>query len=130
MAHSGDVCAVGVGAGDGGAGERSRAVTGEIVSVGIGGIGGKGGVYRAGAWVPVQVRLKNRSGQQLVGRLGVDGQLDLDGDRAASIGPKIILQPNDVDGRLAWMYYWPRPDDLELRGSSRSSCSISPGSSR
>src|SRR5205823_5838458 len=61
------------------------AVTGEILSVGIGGNVKEGeqskigGMYRAGSWVPVRVRLKNRSGKTFSGRLGVE-QPDLDGD--------------------------------------------------
>ncbi len=89
-------------------------VKGEVVSVGIGGVNGKGGTYRAGAWVPVRVRLENRSGKQLVCRLGVE-QIDLDGDKVLSVGARIILDAADVNGREAWMYYWPRPDD-DLRG--------------
>jgi hypothetical protein len=90
-------------------------VKGEIVSVGIGGVDGKGGVYRAGAWVPVRVRLENRSGKQLVCRLGVE-QIDLDGDKVLALGAPIILDAADVNPREAWLYYWPRPDD-DLHGA-------------
>ena len=58
-------------------------VKGEVVSIGIGGIEGKGGLYRPGSWVPVRVRLENRSGKVVTGRLGVE-QPDLDGDKATS----------------------------------------------
>jgi hypothetical protein len=90
-------------------------VKGEIVSVGIGGIDGKGGTYRAGAWVPVRVRLENRSGKQLVCRLGVE-QIDLDGDKVLSLGEPVILDAADVTPRESWLYYWPRPDDNDLHG--------------
>ncbi len=90
-------------------------VKGEIVSVGIGGINGKDGVYRAGAWVPVRVRLENRSGKQLVCRLAVE-QVDLDGDKVLSLGPQIILDAADVNPRDSWLYYWPKPDDDDLHG--------------
>ena len=89
-------------------------VKGEIVSVGIGGVDGKGGTYRAGAWVPVRVRLENRSGKQLALRLGVE-QIDLDGDKVLSIGQPVILDAADVNPRESWLYYWPRPDD-DLHG--------------
>ena len=41
---------------------------------------------------------------------------DLDGDKTLSLGPKFILQSTDVDGRLLWTYYWPRPNDYDLNG--------------
>ncbi|MGN6370791.1 MAG: hypothetical protein ACTHN5_21260 [Phycisphaerae bacterium] len=91
-------------------------VQGEVVSLGIGGINGLAGKYRPGAWVPVRVRLENRSGKQLAVRLGVE-QVDLDGDKVLSLGQKIILDTTNVEGRDSWIYYWPRPDD-ELRGAS------------
>lgn len=91
-------------------------VQGRILSVGIGAEQGRGGMYRPGTWVPVRVRLENRSGKQFVGRLGVE-QIDLDGDKVMSIGPKVILQASDVEGRDFWTYYWPRPDD-QLTGIS------------
>jgi hypothetical protein len=84
-------------------------IKGEIVSVGIGGVQGNGGLYRVGSWVPVRVRLENRSGKPVVGRLGVE-QPDLDGDKAVSVGAKFILQPS-AEPRDFWLYYWPRPDD-------------------
>jgi hypothetical protein len=98
----------------GGRAAAAQAIKGSIVSVGIAGIDGQGGLYRAGAWVPVQVRLQNRTGKQFVGRLGVETH-DIDGDKTLSVGPKFILQPTDVEGRLLWTYYWPRPDD-DLHG--------------
>ena len=87
---------------------------GEVISVGIGGVNGKGGTHRAVHGSRVRVRLENRSGKQLVCRLGVE-QIDLDGDKVLSVGAPIILDGADVNGREAWMYYWPRPDD-DLRG--------------
>ncbi len=89
--------------------QAGAAVKGEIVSVGIGGVQGNGGLYRVGSWVPVRVRLENRSGKPVVGRLGVE-QPDLDGDKAVSVGAKFILQPS-AEARDFWLYYWPRPDD-------------------
>ncbi len=93
---------------------RGQAVKGEIVSVGIGGQDGKGGIYRAGSWVPVQVHLENRSLSAFTGHLGVE-QPDLDGDKVLSVGPEFVLPPQ-ADGRTLWTYYWPRPDDLDLNG--------------
>jgi hypothetical protein len=90
-------------------------VQGEVISMGLGGINGLGGKYRPGAWVPIRVRLENRSGKQLAVRLGVE-QVDLDGDKVLSLGQKIILDTTNVEGRDAWVYYWPRPDD-DLRGA-------------
>jgi hypothetical protein len=94
----------------GGAGvAESGPVRGEVVSIGIGGVEGKGGLYRPGAWVPVRVRLENRSGKVVTGRLGVE-QPDLDGDKAMSVGAKFVLEPS-AEPRDFWLYYWPRPDD-------------------
>ncbi|HUO07684.1 MAG TPA: hypothetical protein VM008_05260 [Phycisphaerae bacterium] len=92
-------------------------VQGEIVSMGIGGVNGLGGKYRPGAWVPVRVRLENRSGKQIAVRLGVE-QVDLDGDKVLSLGQKVILDAADVEGRDFWVYYWPRPDDQLLGAAS------------
>jgi hypothetical protein len=94
----------------------AQAVKGSIVSVGIGGIGGKDGIYREGCWVPVQVQIKNMTPGPFVGRLGVT-QLDLDGDRALSLGPEFVLQPG-VEGRTLWAYYWPRTDISDNYGIS------------
>src|SRR5277367_3093192 len=96
-------------------GAPNDVIQGEVISLGIGGTNGAGGIYRAGSWVPVRVRLENRSGKQFVGHLGVE-QVDLDGDKALSIGQQIILDPTNVEGRDFWFYYWPRPDD-DLRGA-------------
>jgi hypothetical protein len=52
-----------------------------------------------------------------VGRLGVE-QTDLDGDKVMSVGPRVILQPGEVEGRDFWTYYWPRPDDFPATGTS------------
>src|SRR4051794_15411622 len=76
-------------------------VQGRILGVGIGAEQGRGGLYRPGSWVPVRVHLENRSGKQFVGRLGVE-QTDLDGDRVMSVGPRVILQAGDVEGRDFW----------------------------
>ena len=103
--------------GHGSGGGTRQAVKGQIISMGIGGVGGKG-VYRAGSWVPVQVKLENRSGSPFVGHLGVE-QPDLDGDKVISVGPEFVLQPGVEAGgnaRTFWTYYWPRPDDQELAG--------------
>ncbi|HVT82916.1 MAG TPA: hypothetical protein VHM90_19925 [Phycisphaerae bacterium] len=86
----------------------AQAVKGSIMSVGIGGHDGKEGFYREGDWVPVQVQLKNMTPSAFTGRLGVT-QVDLDGDKALSLGPEFILQPG-VEARTLWTYYWPRPD--------------------
>ncbi len=43
-------------------------------------------------------------------RLGVE-QIDLDGDKVLSMGPTVVLDAGDVEGRESWLYYWPRPDD-------------------
>ena len=90
-------------------------IQGEVVSMGLGGVNGLAGKYRPGAWVPVRVRLENRSGKQMAVRLGVE-QVDLDGDKVLSLGQKVILDTTDVEGRDFWVYYWPRPDD-ELKGA-------------
>jgi hypothetical protein len=90
---------------------HAQAVRGKILSVGIGGVDGERGMYRAGTWVPVLVRLENRSGKVFSGRLAAEQQLDLDGDKVLCMGPSFVLQPNDVEGRDFWTYYWPRPDD-------------------
>jgi|GEM_PF-2364918 len=89
-------------------------ITGEIVSVGIGGAEGKRGIYRAGYWVPVRVRLENRSGRQFEGRIGVE-QADLDDDQITSLSRPFILDAKAGDARDFWVYYWPRPND-QLRG--------------
>src|ERR1041384_5222074 len=70
---------------------HAQAIRGKIVSVGIGGIEGQGGLYRAGSFVPVQVRLENRSGKQFAGRLGIECK-DLDGDKVVYVGAKFVLQ--------------------------------------
>lgn len=85
-------------------------IKGEIVSVGLGGVRMSKGLYRAGCWVPVRVRLENRSGKQFTGYLAVT-QPDLDGDKVLSVSGQIILQSDEVAGRDFWLYYWPRPDD-------------------
>ncbi|HVX85653.1 MAG TPA: hypothetical protein VH253_12800 [Phycisphaerae bacterium] len=107
---SGKVFAQNEEAGGAGAGGNGP-VRGEVVSIGIGGVEGKGGLYRPGAWVPVRVRLENRSGKVVSGRLGVE-QPDLDGDKAMSVGGKFVLEPS-AEPRDFWLYYWPRPDDDE-----------------
>ena len=103
------------GAGRGPGAGTGDLVQGEVVSMGIGGVDGLMGKYRPGAWVPVRVRLENRSGKQLAVRLGVE-QVDIDGDKVLSLGQKVILDTTDVEGRDFWVYYWPRPDD-ELKGA-------------
>jgi hypothetical protein len=91
---------------------RGQAVKGTIVSVGIGGMPdmGQGGMFREACWVPVQVRLRNMTGQPFVGHLAVDQDLvDLDGDKVMSVGPEFTLAPGPEEHTL-WAYYWPRPD--------------------
>src|SRR6202000_374789 len=44
-------------------------------------------------------------------------QLDLDGDKVLSVGQQIILDPTNVEGRVFWLYYWPRPVD-DLHGAA------------
>ncbi|HEY4329007.1 MAG TPA: hypothetical protein VGN88_04665, partial [Phycisphaerae bacterium] len=92
----------------------AQAVKGQVVSVGIGGIAGTGGVYREGNWVPVQVRLKNMTPVPFVGHLEVE-QKDLDGDKVDAVGPEFVLQPG-VDDRLLWTYFWPRADYTTTSG--------------
>ncbi len=104
-----------VGSSRGSSAASGDVVQGEVVSMGLGGVNGLAGKYRPGAWVPVRVRLENRSGKQLAVRLGVE-QVDLDGDKVLSLGQKVILDTTDVEGRDFWVYYWPRPDD-ELKGA-------------
>ena len=92
----------------------AQAVKGQIVSVGIGGFNGQNGIFREGCWIPVQVRLRNMTGQPFVGHLAVDqDQVDLDGDKVLSVGPEFTLAPG-VDERTLWAYYWPRPDYLNF----------------
>ncbi len=93
---------------------EAQAVKGSIVSVGIGGNAGRDGVYREGSWVPVQVQIKNMTPGPFAGRLGVT-QLDLDGDKALSLGPAFVLQPG-VEERTLWTYYWPRTDETSVPG--------------
>jgi hypothetical protein len=88
---------------------RGQAVTGTILSVGLGGNLSVPGVYRVGSYVPILVRLENRSGGRLACRLAVE-QSDLDGDRVLSQSREIILEPS-AQPRDVWLYYWPRPDD-------------------
>lgn len=102
----------------GAASARGQAVKGQIVSVGLGGEGAQsaGGVYRVGSWVPLKVHLENRSPTPFEGHLGVE-QIDLDGDKALSVGPAFVLQPT-AEGRTLWTYYWPTPNDSDFRGVS------------
>ncbi|MEI8196522.1 MAG: hypothetical protein WCI73_11485, partial [Phycisphaerae bacterium] len=96
---------------------HAQAVTGQILQVGLDSIGreavgmsgGTGGWYRQGHWVPVRVRLENRSGARWSGYLAVD-QADLDGDPIRCLSRPFVLEPT-LGGRDLWLYYWPRPDD-------------------
>lgn len=88
-------------------------VTGEVLSVGLGGTVDQYGTYRIGNWVPVHVRLENRTGQRVACLVGIE-QPDLDGDKVTSISREIVLQPT-VEPRDVWLYYWPKPND-EGRG--------------
>ncbi len=84
-------------------------INGEVLSVGLGGVGDQYGRYRVGNWVPVHVRLENRTGQQMSCYVGVD-QPDLDGDKVTCLSNKIIFSPN-IEPKDVWLYYWPRPND-------------------
>lgn len=88
----------------------AQAVTGEILSLGIGGIH-SAGMYRLGQWVPVHVRLENRSGGAFDGFLAVE-QNDLDGDKVLCLKP-IHLEAG-LEGRDSWLYYWPKPDEAGM----------------
>ena len=85
-------------------------IKGEMLSVGIGGLHGRGGRYRMGNWVPVHVRLS--SDEQVEICLAVEQQ-DIDGDRFTCYSRPITLSPSSLTetSRDVWMYYWPSPDD-------------------
>ncbi len=86
-----------------------QAVTGEIVSVGLGGEGGGEGMYRQGCYVPVKVLLTNASGRNMDIYLAVE-QTDADGDKIVSMSKRQTLNATD-SRRSFWFYYWPRQDD-------------------
>lgn len=96
---------------------HAQAVGGQVLQVGldsigresVGMVGGIGGWYRQGHWVPVRVRLENRSGVRWSGYLAAD-QMDLDGDPIRCLSRPFVLEPT-LGGRDLWLYYWPRPDD-------------------
>ncbi len=89
--------------------QAADVIRGGIMSVGLGGVRGRGGMYRAGSWVPVRVQLENRSGKPFEGYIGVQTH-DLDQDRVFSLRP-ITLTADSVNGQEFWLYYWPQPDD-------------------
>ena len=86
-----------------------QALTGEIATVGLGGSAGRGGLYREGCYVPVQVLLTNTSGRNFDIYLSVE-QRDLDGDKIVSMSPPITLNADD-SRRPFWFYYWPGMDE-------------------
>jgi hypothetical protein len=89
---------------------RADSVSGEVLSVGLGGIHGRQGHYRTATWVPVLVRLTNISGQNLNCTLRGTPQSDMDGDHVISVSRPFVLKAGDQDRDL-WFYYWPRADD-------------------
>jgi hypothetical protein len=93
---------------------KGEVVTGEIATVGLGGSGGGGGIYRMGCYVPVQVLLTNTSGRDFDIYLSVQ-QHDLDGDKIVSMSRRFTLNAAD-NHRPFWFYYWPEPDD-DTRGT-------------
>jgi len=88
---------------------QGQMVAGEIVTVGLGGSLGGGGLYRQGCYVPVQVLLTNTSGRNFDVHLAVE-QHDLDGDKIVSVSRPLTLNAADTN-RPFWFYYWPEVDD-------------------
>lgn len=84
-------------------------ITGEVLSVGLGGTTDQYGSYRIGNWVPVHVRLENRTGQRVACYVGIE-QPDLDGDKVTALSREVVLQ-STIEPRDVWIYYWPKPND-------------------